>query len=115
MRSDYIENLGASPIKLTRVPPVIRERLEASERAVVISEIKRLLKREDAVIVAHYYTDPEIQALADETGGHVSDSLDMAHFGNQHAAQTLIVAGVRFMGRGRRPGAARFGRGAGAL
>jgi len=50
------------------------------------------------VIIAHYYTDPLIQALAEETGGTVSDSLEMARFGNSHAAETLIVAGVKFMG-----------------
>jgi quinolinate synthetase A subunit len=50
------------------------------------------------VLVAHYYTDPDLQALADETGGHVSDSLDMARFGHEHSASTLVVAGVRFMG-----------------
>lgn len=53
---------------------------------------------EHAVVVAHYYTDKDIQWLAEETGGHVSDSLDMARFGNQHSASTLVVAGVRFMG-----------------
>ncbi|MDN6229142.1 MAG: quinolinate synthase NadA, partial [Enterobacterales bacterium] len=46
----------------------------------------------------HYYTDPEIQALAEETGGCVSDSLEMARFGRDHPATTLLVAGVRFMG-----------------
>ncbi|CBL46872.1 Quinolinate synthetase A [gamma proteobacterium HdN1] len=60
--------------------------------------IRERLKRENAVLVAHYYTDPEIQALAEETGGCVSDSLEMARFGKEHPAQTLIVAGVRFMG-----------------
>ena len=60
--------------------------------------IKALLKEKNAVLVAHYYTDPEIQALAEETGGCVADSLEMARFGNQHPADTLIVAGVRFMG-----------------
>ncbi len=50
------------------------------------------------MLVAHYYTDPEIQALAEETGGCVADSLEMARFGNQHPADTLIVAGVKFMG-----------------
>lgn len=59
--------------------------------------IKRLLARHNAVIVAHYYTDPVIQALAEETGGCVSDSLEMARFGQRHAADTLIVAGVKFM------------------
>ncbi|MDF2177206.1 quinolinate synthase NadA [Aliiglaciecola sp. CAU 1673] len=60
--------------------------------------IKRLLKERDAVLVAHYYTDPEIQALAEETGGCVSDSLEMARFGRDAKEQTLIVAGVKFMG-----------------
>ena len=60
--------------------------------------IKQLLIDRDAVLVAHYYTDPEIQALAEETGGCVSDSLEMARFGRDHPAKTLIVAGVKFMG-----------------
>jgi len=61
-------------------------------------KIRELLKREDAALVAHYYCDPEIQALAEETGGCVSDSLEMARFGANHPASTLVVAGVRFMG-----------------
>ncbi|RUO39390.1 quinolinate synthase [Aliidiomarina taiwanensis] len=68
------------------------EKLAARER------IKALLKEHNAVLVAHYYTDPEIQALAEETGGCVADSLEMARFGAQHEADTLIVAGVKFMG-----------------
>ncbi len=60
--------------------------------------IKTLLKQKDAVLVAHYYTDDAIQFLAEETGGCVSDSLEMARFGNSVDAGTLIVAGVRFMG-----------------
>jgi quinolinate synthase len=60
--------------------------------------IKVLLQERNAVLVAHYYTDDAIQALAEETGGCVSDSLEMARFGNRHDAEILIVAGVRFMG-----------------
>lgn len=60
--------------------------------------IKALLKQENAAIVAHYYTDDAIQELAEETGGLVSDSLEMARFGASCDAQTLIVAGVKFMG-----------------
>jgi len=60
--------------------------------------IKRLLKEQNAALIAHYYTDPEIQALAEETGGCVSDSLEMARFGAEHPAKKLIVAGVKFMG-----------------
>ncbi len=69
-----------------------------SDKKDLIDEIKSELKAQDAVLVAHYYTDVEIQKLAEETGGYVSDSLDMAKFGNEHPASTLIVAGVRFMG-----------------
>ena len=62
------------------------------------ANIRRLLREKNAVLVAHYYTDPLLQALAEETGGCVSDSLEMARFGYQHPAQTLVVAGVKFMG-----------------
>ncbi|VTR33877.1 Quinolinate synthase A [Serratia fonticola] len=72
--------------------------LDVAEKAFYRQKIKTLLKQRDAVLVAHYYTDPEIQALAEETGGCVADSLEMARFGSQHPASTLLVAGVRFMG-----------------
>ena len=72
--------------------------LNNDEKAEYIAKIKALLIERNAVLVAHYYTDPEIQALAEETGGCVADSLEMARFGNQHPAETLIVAGVKFMG-----------------
>ena len=68
------------------------------ERDALIAEIKNLLREQDAALVAHYYTDEDLQMLADETGGTVSDSLEMARFGHQHPASTLVVAGVRFMG-----------------
>ncbi len=68
------------------------------ERDELIARIKRLLKEKHAVLVAHYYTDADLQMIADETGGYVSDSLDMARFGKEHSASTLVVAGVRFMG-----------------
>jgi len=70
----------------------------AEELEQLRERIKVLLKKRDAVLVAHYYTDGEIQALAEETGGCVADSLEMARFGHEHPASTLAVAGVRFMG-----------------
>ena len=73
-------------------------KLAADEKAQYIAKIKQLLKDKNAVLIAHYYTDPEIQALAEETGGFVGDSLEMAKFGNRHDAKTLVIAGVRFMG-----------------
>ncbi|MFT4615379.1 MAG: quinolinate synthase [Bacteroidia bacterium] len=75
-----------------------QKRLTPAQEDVFKDEIKARLKAEDAVIVAHYYTAPAIQALAQETGGCVSDSLEMARFGHDHPASTLIVAGVKFMG-----------------
>ncbi|MFX4228296.1 MAG: quinolinate synthase NadA [Porticoccaceae bacterium] len=75
-----------------------REKVPASVKAKHIEDIRSMLVRENAVIIAHYYTDPEIQQLAEETGGCVSDSLEMARFGANHPADTLIVCGVKFMG-----------------
>lgn len=72
--------------------------LSSDEKQAYKERIKSLLKEKDAVLVAHYYTDPEIQALAEETGGCVADSLEMARFGSKHPAKTIVVAGVRFMG-----------------
>lgn len=72
--------------------------LSDDEKRRLEDEIKAELKARDAVLVAHYYTDPDIQRLAEETGGCVSDSLEMARFGNQHSASTVVVAGVKFMG-----------------
>ncbi len=72
--------------------------ISAEERLRLIARIKRLLQEQDAVLVAHYYTHEDLQRIAEETGGYVSDSLDMARFGHEHKAGTLVVAGVRFMG-----------------
>jgi quinolinate synthase len=74
-------------------PPLSPEQREAAK-----ARIRELLARERAVLVAHYYVDGDIQDLALETGGVVSDSLEMARFGRDHAAHTLVVCGVRFMG-----------------
>jgi quinolinate synthase len=68
------------------------------EKAVLKARIKQLLKEKEAVLVSHYYVDADLQDLAEETGGCVSDSLEMARFGRDHPAKTLIVAGVKFMG-----------------
>ena len=80
------------------VPPMVEEQLSAPEREALVARIKTLMAQQNAVLVAHYYTSAELQDLAEETGGCVSDSLEMARFGHAHAAKTLIVAGVKFMG-----------------
>jgi len=72
--------------------------LSALESENLKTSIKNMLKEQNGVLVAHYYTDGSLQDLAEETGGCVADSLEMARFGTTHNAQTLVVAGVRFMG-----------------
>jgi quinolinate synthase len=69
-----------------------------AEKTALKERIRCLLKEREAVLVAHYYVDGDLQDLAEETGGCVSDSLEMARFGRDHPAKTLVVAGVRFMG-----------------
>jgi quinolinate synthase len=75
-------------------PPVLDKASQKQYR----DSIKQLLIERDAALVAHYYTDPEIQSLAEDTGGFISDSLEMARFGRDAKQQNLIVAGVKFMG-----------------
>lgn len=72
--------------------------LNKADKSNILKQIKTALKQQNAILVAHYYTDPDLQQLADETGGCVSDSLEMARFGKEHTATKIIVAGVRFMG-----------------
>jgi quinolinate synthase len=72
--------------------------LSRAERDALKLRIAQLLREKNAVLVAHYYVDGDLQDLAEATGGCVSDSLEMARFGRDHPAQTLVVAGVRFMG-----------------
>jgi len=62
------------------------------------SQIKAELKANNAILVAHYYVSSELQTLAEETGGIVSDSLEMARFGQNSDADIIVVAGVKFMG-----------------
>ncbi|MCU7958927.1 MAG: quinolinate synthase NadA [gamma proteobacterium symbiont of Bathyaustriella thionipta] len=72
--------------------------LNNPQKAKLKEEIRQLLQDKNAVLVAHYYTDGDLQALAEESGGCVSDSLEMARFGSQSDAELLVVCGVRFMG-----------------
>ncbi|WP_448506825.1 quinolinate synthase NadA [Immundisolibacter sp.] len=93
------DTLYATPVNdYPRTADVERPEPAGAQRAALEARIRELLKAQDAVLVAHYYVDDALQALAESSGGHVSDSLDMARFGNEHPASTLVVAGVRFMG-----------------
>jgi len=71
---------------------MVLPRLDAPP-ADLIAAIQALKRIRDAVIIAHYYQDGEIQDIADFVG----DSLQMARFGAATSARTIVVCGVHFM------------------
>lgn len=86
---------------------VVRQYLDQAEQPRALSsteqsdykrQIVELMAQKNAKLVAHYYTDPVLQELAEASGGFVGDSLEMARFGKECDADILVVAGVRFMG-----------------
>lgn len=60
----------------------------------LVSEIKRLKKQKNAVIMAHYYQDESIQDIADVIG----DSLVLAQQAGKTMADIIVLCGVHFMG-----------------
>ena len=87
-----------------QIPPVIVEKLDDIERINLKEKIKKKLKQQGAVIVSHYYTDSDLQLLADETGGCVSDSLDMARFDGDEVMKRLSHPHVDHVGQPVGPG-----------
>lgn len=83
---------------LDRLGDPKEHQISAQAKQEKFAQIQTELEKQNAVLVAHYYCDPEVQELAELTGGCVSDSLEMARFGRDHPASTLVVAGVKFMG-----------------
>src|SRR5688572_12305441 len=81
---------------VNRIP--VHATINTDQQIEYVEKISALLKQKNAALVAHYYTDASIQALAEATDGYVADSLEMARFGTTTDATTLVVAGVRFMG-----------------
>lgn len=59
----------------------------------IVDEIHRLRKERNAVILAHYYVDGEVQDLAD----HVGDSLQLSQAAQRTEADVILFAGVHFM------------------
>ncbi|MDX9835631.1 MAG: quinolinate synthase, partial [Desulfobulbus sp.] len=99
MHENKRETLADVAIPTVQVPPhPFRSERTPAETEALKERIRRLLREQDAVLAAHYYTDSDLQDLADETGGCVADSLEMARFGTEQHAATLVIAGVRFMG-----------------
>lgn len=59
----------------------------------IAADIERLKKEKDAVILAHYYEDGDIQDIAD----HVGDSFFLAKMGQKVEQKVILLAGVVFM------------------
>ncbi len=60
----------------------------------LIEEINRLKKEREAVIMAHYYQQGDIQDIAD----YIGDSLALAQIAAKTDAKVIVMCGVHFMG-----------------
>ena len=76
----------------------VSQHMDGATRKQKLATARKELAARNAVLVAHYYTDPLMQELAELSGGFIGDSLEMARFGANTEADTIVVAGVRFMG-----------------
>src|SRR5215212_10320516 len=59
----------------------------------LFSEIERLKKEKNAILLAHYYQEPDIQDVAD----YIGDSLGLAQKAENTDADMIVFAGVHFM------------------
>jgi quinolinate synthase len=72
---------------------ITKAKSEAKTREFYVNEINRLRKELNAVILAHYYQESEIQDIAD----HIGDSLQLAQAAEKTNADVIVFAGVHFM------------------
>lgn len=82
---DIAEGLASATTATERVALVPAE---------LVAAIKKLKAERDAVILAHYYVAPEVQAVAD----YVGDSFYLAKLAKSLPQQTIVLCGVEFMG-----------------
>ncbi len=98
MKTSLLEKKHSSDLDIAKSRVFQKQSISGNKKKEIVDKVKQELKRQNAVLVSHYYVDGFIQDLTLDTGGIVSDSLEMARFGKEHSAQTLIVSGVKFMG-----------------
>ena len=75
----------------------LNEQLVEKDRDNLFKSITENLVMNNATLVSHYYVDPLIQEITEETNGFIGDSLEMAKFGSNCHTKNLIVCGVKFM------------------
>lgn len=77
---------------------VPNEPTSPGEKDRIKEKICQLIAEKNAALVAHHYVNPDVQDIAEATGGLVGDSMEMARFGRDSTASMLVVAGVFSMG-----------------
>ena len=82
---------------ITRHKAGLNGQLVEKDRDNLFKSIAENLKLNNATLISHYYVDPLIQQITEETNGFIGDSLEMAKFGSNCQTENLIVCGVKFM------------------
>lgn len=85
--------LPVIPIHDPVANPAVGSDLDPDQVHDIEAEIRALKQEQDAVILAHNYQIPEVQAIAD----HVGDSLQLAIHAQQVPQSTIVFCGVHFM------------------
>ena len=75
----------------------LKGQLVEKDRDNLFKSITENLVMNNATLISHYYVDPLIQQITEETNGFIGDSLEMAKFGSNCQTENLIVCGVKFM------------------